>query len=174
MIYHAAVPANDPKSAAEALARIMGGEAMPFLVVPNSWIAWSGDGVTELEIVPRGRGFARADGGKEPSWVPGHEGLTASGWHVAIGTDLAAEDVVRIAREAGWPAQICDRAGFFDIVEVWVDDCGLVEVLDPNMQKRYRDAFSRNTWKAALKAMASGGPGLNSNTATVSTSRSSK
>jgi len=164
MIYHAAIPANDPKSAAEALAQIMGGEAMPFPVVPESWIAWSGDGETELEVVPRGHGFARADGGKEPRWVPASEGLGASGWHVAIGTERAAQDVVRIARAAGWPAQICDRAGFFEIIEVWVDDCSLVEVLDPNMQRRYREAFSRETWKAALGAMARGGPALSSNT----------
>ena len=165
MIYHAAVPANDPESAAETLARIMGGEAMPFPVVPGAWVAWSGDGVTEIEIVPRGHGFARADAGKEPDWVPSHEGLTASGWHVAVGTEVASEDVVRIASEAGWPARICDRAGFFEIIEVWVDDCGLVEVLDPKMQTRYREAFSPQTWKAALQAMARGGPALTSNTA---------
>ena len=164
MIYHAAIPANHPRSAAETLAQIMGGEAMPFPVVPDAWIAWSSDGVTELEIVPRGYGFARADDGKEPRWIAGHAGTTASGWHVAVGTNVAANEVVRIARGAGWPAQICDRAGFFDIVEVWVDDCGLVEVLDPGMQQRYRKAFSRETWKAALQAIASGAPALTSNT----------
>lgn len=164
MIYHAAIPANNPKSAAETLARIMGGEAMPFPVVPDAWVAWSGDGVTEVEIVRRGHAFARAEEGKEPRLVAADEGLSASGWHVAIGTEVAADEVVRIAREAGWPAQICDRAGFFEIVEVWIDDCSLVEVLDPSMQQRYRNAFSRETWKNALQAMASGGPVLTSNT----------
>jgi hypothetical protein len=167
MIYHTAIPANDPQSAAVALARILGGEAMPFPVVPGSWIAWSADGVTELEVVPRGHGFARAEQGKEPRWVGSHGGLFASGWHVAVGTQVDAREVLKIAHEAGWPAQICDRAGFFDIVEVWVDDCGLVEVLDPEMQARYRAAFSPETWRAALAAMARGGPALTSNTVTA-------
>jgi len=166
MIYHTAIPANDPQSAAVVLAKILGGDAMPFPVVPGSWVAWSADGVTELEIVPRGHGFARAEQGKEPRWVASHRGLFANGWHVAVGTQIHASEVVKIAQEAGWPAQICDRAGFFDIVEVWVDDCGLVEVLDPQMQARYRAAFSPERWRAALAAMANGGPQLSSNTVT--------
>lgn len=165
MIQHVSLPANDPPSAATTLARILGGEAMPFPVVPGAWIAWSSDGVTELEVVPRGLGYKRAAAGKEPEAARTVTDAGPSGWHVAIGTSIAATDVVRFAQAAGWPAQICDRAGFFELVEVWIDDACLVEVLDPPMLQRYRAAFSAQSWKAALEGASRGDRTLTSNTA---------
>jgi len=151
MIHHASIPANDPKSAAETLAKIMGGEAMPFPVLAGGWIAWSGDGVTELEIVPREHGYKRNPvAGEVPIKVDVTTGHAPSGWHVAISTDVAASEIVAIARAAGWPAEICDRAGYFSLVEVWVDDATCIEVLDPEMLARYRKTFTAATWKAML------------------------
>jgi len=151
MIHHASIPANDPKSAAETLAKIMGGEAMPFPVLAGGWIAWSGDGVTELEIVPREHGYKRNPvAGEVPIKVDVTTGHAPSGWHVAISTDVPASEIVAIARAAGWPAEICDRAGFFSLVEVWVDDVTSVEVLDPEMLAQYRKTFTAKTWKAVL------------------------
>jgi len=86
-------------------------------------------------------------------------GHSPSGWHVAISTDVAASEVVAIARAAGWPAEICDRAGYFSLVEVWIDDTTAIEVLDPDMLARYRETFTAKTWKAMLSEapIASGG-----------------
>jgi hypothetical protein len=154
MIHHASLPANDPRSAAETLAKIMGGEAMPFPVLAGAWIAWSGDGVTELEIIPREHGYTRNSvAGKEPIIVKVTTGHSPSGWHVAISTDVPASEVVAIARAAGWPAEICDRAGYFSLVEVWVDDATAIEVLDPEMLARYRQTFTAKTWKDMLSEM---------------------
>jgi hypothetical protein len=36
MIHHVSLPAKDPKFAAETLARILGGEAMPFPVITGA------------------------------------------------------------------------------------------------------------------------------------------
>jgi hypothetical protein len=167
MIQHVSLPVNHPKSAAAALAQILHGEAMPFPVVPGAWIVWSEDETTELELVPRGLGYKRAAAGKEPEAVRTVVDAVPTGWHVAIGTTRAAADVVRLAHAAGWPAQICDRAGFFELVEVWIDDACLVEVLDPPMLQRYRAAFSARSWKAALQQMSKGERTLTSNTTGV-------
>ncbi|HME70035.1 MAG TPA: hypothetical protein VKM54_09225 [Myxococcota bacterium] len=154
MIYHVALPADDPQQTAEVLATILDGEAMPFPPIPRAWMAWSGDGVTEIEVVPRGLGFRYADAMPEPDWVATDQDRSATGWHLAIGTTVAAPAVLRIAEEAGWPAQICDRRGFFQLVEVWVDGICRIEVLDPEMQAHYRTAFTQQTWKRTLQEMA--------------------
>lgn len=155
MIHHASLPASDPRSAAETLAKIMDGEAMPFPVLTGAWIAWSGDGKSELEIVPRGQGYVRNPvAGREPLAVRVEGGEAPSAWHVAISTVLPAEEIVRIAREAGWPAEICDRAGFFSLVEVWIDGVTCVEVLDPKMVARYDETFTASTWRAMLAESA--------------------
>ena len=55
MIAHASLPADDTKTAAAVLAEIMQGEIVRFPPGgPNAYMAWSGDGQTELEIVQRG------------------------------------------------------------------------------------------------------------------------
>jgi hypothetical protein len=159
------LPSTHPQSAATTVARILGREAMPFPVVPGAWIAWSYEGVTELEVVPRGLGYTRAAAGKEPEAAHTLADAAASGWHVAIGTTVSAAEVVRLAHAAGWPAQICDRAGFFELVEIWIDDACLVEVLDAPMLRQYRTAFSAQSWKAALQHVVKGERALSSNTA---------
>ncbi|HXK25415.1 MAG TPA: hypothetical protein VMS55_22275 [Myxococcota bacterium] len=129
----------------------MAGEAMPFPVITGAWIAWSGDGVSELEVIPCDMGFEpNRVPGKEPVAVPGL-GLGPGGWHVALSTTVPANEVLRIAREAGWPAQICDRAGYFSLVEVWVDGVSSLEILDPKMLARYNETFTADTWRQILR-----------------------
>lgn len=145
MIFHAALPAEHPENAARTLARMLGGEAMPFPPGPGSWMAWSKDGATELELMPRGMQFVRGE--SEVDMVGGQDSPRHSGWHVAIGTEVAADDVLRIAAEAGWPARICHRADFFRVIEVWVDGVQMLEVLDPAMQDEYRRSMTPANWK---------------------------
>lgn len=145
MIFHAALPADSPESAARTLALMLGGEAMPFPPGPGSWMAWSADGRTELELMPRGLHFARgeADVDIRPHASPVRE----SDWHVAIGTDVGAGEILRLATEAGWPARICHRADFFRVVEVWIDGVTMLEVLDPAMQAEYRRSMTPANWR---------------------------
>jgi hypothetical protein len=152
MIHHVSLPAKDPKFAAETLAKMLGGEAMPFPVITGAWIAWAADGVTELEIIAADRGYRpNMEPGKEPAIVSTNSAGVPSGWHVAISTDVPAADIVRIAREAGWQAEICDRAGYFSLVEVWIDGNVMIEVFDPKMTARYKETFTASAWKAMLR-----------------------
>jgi len=151
MIHHVSLPARDPKSTAETLARILGGEAMPFPVVAGAWMAWSSDGVTELEILPNTLGgIPNPVAGKEPVMITIEDGSRLNAWHVAISTKVEADEIVRFAREAGWRAEICDRAGYFTLVEIWIDGCTMIEVLDQKMLARYRATFDAAKWKAML------------------------
>jgi hypothetical protein len=145
MIFHAALPADSPEAAARTLAQMLGGEAMPFPPTPDSWMAWSADGSFELELTPRGREIVRGESELEYRAADRHS--RASDWHIALGTPLVAEEILRLAAEAGWPARICQRATFFRCVEVWVDGATVLEVLDPQMQREYRASMSPGHWK---------------------------
>jgi len=151
MIHHVSLPARNPKSTAETLARILGGEAMPFPVVAGAWMAWSSDGVTELEIMPDSLGGTpNPVAGKEPVMIPIDGGNRLNAWHVAISTKVEADEIVRFARAAGWRAEICDRAGYFTLVEIWIDGCTMIEVLDQKMLARYKATFDAAKWKKML------------------------
>ena len=145
MIFHAALPAENPEAAARTLARIMGGEAMPFPPGPGCWMAWSADGATELELMPRGLTFQRGE--KEVDLVQVDPLPRSTDWHVALGTSVAADEVLRIAEAAGWPARICHRADFFRVIEVWMEGATMLEVLDPAMQDEYRRSMTPQNWR---------------------------
>jgi hypothetical protein len=148
VIFHAALPADRPEHAARALARILGGEAMPFPPGPGSWMAWSADGRTELELLPRGLQFVR--GAHEVDLLPASAPTRNSDWHVAVGAAVSADEILRIAAEAGWPARVCHRGDFFRVVEVWVDGDTMLEILDPDMQAEYRKSMTPSNWRKAF------------------------
>jgi predicted small integral membrane protein len=152
MIFHAALPADDPQKAARTFARILGGSAMPFPPGPESWMAWSADGATELEFVPRGLYFV--PGEAEVDIRSTGVATRHSDWHVAMGTVVPAEEILKIAAEAGWPAKTCQRGPFFRCIEVWIDGTTLIEVLDPSMQAEYRASMTPANWKKVFDVEA--------------------
>jgi len=109
-LVHASIPADDPQGAARVLAEIMGGEALRFPPGgPDAWMAWSGDGAVELEIIPRGRVLHRD--GDQGNWQAQDGGQRLSEVHLAIWVDRPALAVIALAERAGWPARPCERGG---------------------------------------------------------------
>lgn len=70
--------------------------------------------------------------------------------HVAVGVELPAREVLAVAHAAGWQARVCNRGGLFDVVEVWVENSYLVEVLDPEQLADYRRSMTVENWKRAF------------------------
>lgn len=150
-ILHASIPADDPGLVAATLARLMGGQAMPFPPGgPTAWIAWADDGQTEIEVVQRGHILAA--GPDEAGWVPGPADTRASEVHLAIAVTLASAEILAIARQAGWLARTCLRGGLFELVELWVENAFLVELFDPAQAAHFRQTISARQWQAMLAA----------------------
>lgn len=152
-IAHASIPADDPQRAAEVLAEIMGGEAMPFPPAgADSWMAWSGDGAVEIEVSRRG--LAMAYGKDQAEWRPDGVQRQLSETHIALCVERTASEVLEIARNAGWPARHCERGGgVFSLTEVWVEGAFMVEVLDPAQTAQYRERVTPQSWKKFLTEM---------------------
>lgn len=153
-IAHASIPADDPKRAAEVLAEIMSGEALPFPPGgANSWMAWSGDGAVEIEVTRRG--LAMTYGEQEAEWRPDGVSRRLSEVHMALCVERSAAQVLDVAKKAGWPARTCDRGeGLFELVEVWVEGVFMIEVMDPGQAARYRSVVTPQNWKQYLKTIA--------------------
>lgn len=154
-IAHASLPADDPRRAAQFLAEIMGGTALPFPPGgPQSWMAWSGDEAIELEIVPRGRLMApdAADGADWRERV--REAPRRSEAHLAIAVERTPSQIREIAVRAGWPCAEFDRGGFFRVVEVWVEGAFLIEFLDPEQAQAYRSSMTLANWRKVFGVAA--------------------
>lgn len=152
MIFHASLEADDPQRAATVMAEILGGEAYPFpFVGEGSWVAMAGDDRgTIIEFYPRGTEMHPAADGAVGNSAPQRRHGPV---HLAIGTPLDAETVVRIAKWEGWHVQLCERAGgAFSLIEVWFDNCQLIEVLTAEMQQDYLRTVTIENWRAMLQA----------------------
>lgn len=140
MIAHFSIPSRNPRATADVFARIIDGVVMPFPPAEGGWIVIARDGSgTGVEVVPdtaaifpgsepaAGARYGQAYGPVDPSF---------GAVHVAMTTTLSREEVIALGEAQGWRTLHADR-GPFDLVEVWVDDRIMVEVLPPESTARY-------------------------------------
>jgi hypothetical protein len=66
--------------------------------------------------------------------------------HFAAETPLSADAVLAVAEREGWRARICDR-GPFQLVEIWLENRFLVQLLPADMLDDYRSAMTTTNWR---------------------------
>jgi catechol 2,3-dioxygenase-like lactoylglutathione lyase family enzyme len=137
MIHHLSIAARDPKYSAEVLAEIMGGKAVPFPPNPGSFFALQlDDHGSGVEVYPAGTELQPA-GEEGGSFVrKPREGRGFGATHFALSVATDASIVKQIAERAGWHCVTCNR-GPFHVIEVWVENDTMVEVLPPDFAAEY-------------------------------------
>jgi hypothetical protein len=142
MIHHLSIAARDPKHVAEVLAEFMGGTAVPFPPNPGSFFALQlDDHGSGVEVYPAGT-VLEPNG--EVGGGFGSRAETASGpraTHFALSVATDGQKVQAIAQREGWQCFDCNR-GPFHVIEVWVENEQMVEVLPPEYAAEYL-AFTR-------------------------------
>jgi hypothetical protein len=155
MLFHASISAYDPARVAAALADMMRGESFPFPPVPGSYIAIAGDRHgTAIEVYPAGQALVPGDAEVETTSVA--DGDRPSETHLALGVPVDEAELRRIAEREWWLCRTCDRGGAFRVVEVWVENRTLVEVLPPDMQAEYLAFADPRSWEAKLRGLRGG------------------
>lgn len=164
MIAHVSIPARNPRATALTLAALIDGEVFDFPVVSGASIAVARDGSgLAVEVYPdtlaHHPGVGEVDLSRKPEgpapmpWedqiFADGEQLRASAFHFAVRSPLSDTQIVDIARKAGLRALKCERGGVFGVVEVWLDNAILVEVLSAPEFDRYR-AFMNPAACAAM------------------------
>ena len=144
MIHHLSIAAREPQKAAEVLAEVMGGKAVPFPPNPGSFFALQlDDHGSGVEVYPAGTHLEPGGdegGGFVRDPVP-QRGFGAT--HFAISVQTDAKKVEAIAKRAGWHCVTCNR-GPFHVIEVWVENDTMVEVLPPKFAAEYLAFFHGN------------------------------
>jgi hypothetical protein len=150
MIHHLSIAARDPQHAASVLAELMGGTAVPFPPNPGSFFA--------LQLDEHGSGVEVYPAGTElqPNGATGGRfvrqdarGFGSTHFALSVATDAAR--VKAVAAEANWQCFDCNR-GPFHVIEVWVENETMVEILPPEYAAEYL-AFTRpDKVRAAMAA----------------------
>jgi hypothetical protein len=149
MIFHISIPADDPKRTAKMLAELWRGEAFPFPMVGNeSWVAHAGDDRrSTIEVYGRDMAIYPSKRAAEERYEP----VSRHGaFHAAVATPLSAEEVEEIGRRYGCHTSLCNR-GPFRVIEFWVDNCLMLEMLTPEMQAEYQASVTPANWKRMLE-----------------------
>ena len=158
MINHISIAVENPEKVANVLAELWNGMVIPFPPAPNSFIVLANDGrgsgveVTPIDtILVPGKGLPDEEnfdidtiteefgaqfvkGDSVPQYVP---------THLNINTHLSIEEIKEIGRREGWRVLTCNRdRGLFQLVELWIEDRFLLEVMTPEQTARYLEITS--------------------------------
>lgn len=151
MINHISIAVNEPERVANFLAEIWDGIVYPFPPAPNSFFVLANDGKgTAVEITPAGTVLIPGEG------LPDEDDLEASteayeaqfvrselvpryvATHLNISTEKSIEEIRSLAKREGWRVLVCNRGGgLFQLVEVWLEDTFMLEVMTPEQTRRY-------------------------------------
>jgi len=166
MINHISFGVNNPEKAANILAELWGGVAMPFPPSPGGYVAFADDGKgTLVELVPEdvqlvpGTGYP--DEGTftketvtdefEATFTPGNEVSLFGSVHLNINSPLDEESIKAIAKREGWRCFTANRGGgIFQLIEFWIDNRFMVEVNTPEMTRHYQETVTPEAWAGFL------------------------
>lgn len=155
MIHHISIAARHPEHAAAVLAELLGGRSFPFPVFSGSYIALTDDPHrTAIEVYPLGTELKPGLEHEEVSSMNNEASSPFTATHAAVSVDLTEQQIKSIAARESWRAVTCNRGGLFDVVELWVENRVLIELLTPEMAKAYLNSMSSRQWADFLKQNA--------------------
>jgi len=145
MIHHVSIEADDPMKVATVLAKLMGGRAREGFPFPHSCAAFSDDEHgTMFECWQRGRVVVIPKSGPGQFELGDSETLQKNqSFHTALSVDLEDDEIMAIAKEAGWASAVRPN-GAFSVVEVWIENRLLLEVLSPTETANYLRVMTRS------------------------------
>jgi hypothetical protein len=158
MIFHISIAADDPRRTAKMLAELWRGEAFPFPVVgKGSWVAHAGDDRrSSIEVYPRDMAFYPTERAAEERY----ERTSRHGaFHAAVATPLEIEEVEEIGRRYGCHTSVCQRGPWFRVIEFWVDNSQMLEMMTPEMQREYQHSITIENWREMLRQRGIGEDG---------------
>jgi len=148
MIFHASIPAREPERVAAVIAEIWGGQSFRFPPWPGAWVAMAGDARGSMvEVYPHTLPIAPGSGDGVARPHPDAAPRPYACFHLAIATERTVDEILAIGAREGWRAMTCSRGGVFDVVELWIENGLMFEVLTPDMQDDYRAGVNMNMWR---------------------------
>lgn len=143
MLHHISVAVIDPLYVSEVLAEILHGRVVPFPPNPGSYVVLAGDEFgTMFEFYPLGTELIpdshQGQAGFQMNQKPTHY----TSVHAAISVPTSLEEIERIGKEEGWRVFLANRDGLFDVVEFWVENRLMLELLTPALTPRYLSVFN--------------------------------
>ena len=168
MINHISIAVNEPERVANFLAELWDGIVYPFPPAPGAFFVLANDGKgTAVEITPAGTILVPGEGlpdendpdakteAFEAQFIKSEFVPRYVATHLNINTKKSIEEIRELANRKGWRVLVCNRGeGLFQLVEVWVENTFMLEVMTPEQTQRYIEItdpkFMAQAFEAAL------------------------
>lgn len=152
MIHHISIAVNHPLHVGQVLAEIFQGQCFLFPPCPESYIVLVDDGAgsaielypADIQLIPE----SAAVGFSTENMTQ-----TFTSVHAAVSVPLSQTQIEAIGNREGWLVRLCDR-GFFQVVELWVENRFMLELLTPEMAQAYSGFAKPSNYEAFLSQFA--------------------
>lgn len=139
MIFHLSIAADNPKHVASVLAEIFKGDLIEFNPHPGSYMTFALDQYcTAIEVYPKGTELKPGTDEKQLQFLNNDSSSKFTATHAAISVPLNQQEIEEIGQREGWRVVRCSRNGYFDVMEVWIENTLLLELLTPEMAQQYQ------------------------------------
>ena len=143
VIRHLSLPARDTRRVAEVLIEIFDGLMTEFGPYGDSWIAWAGDDAgSAIEVYPVGTKMYPPTGPGPARFRHSNTASAGTATHAAISVSRTASELFEIAARERWRA-VHQSRGTFDVIEFWIENTVMLELLTPEMTRQYLAATPR-------------------------------
>jgi hypothetical protein len=142
MLIHTSLPAYDPELVSRVLCEVAGGKRCNFPYPGGYYIGFDDESSTAIEIYPIDTQLRPGTGGEygalEPPeqsrqnmvrYIGSHEEAKYIASHIALTTPLSLDEIYAVAKREGWRAAYCSRRESFRLVEFWLENRILVELI---------------------------------------------
>lgn len=138
MIHHISIPAQNPLHVANVLAEIWHGKVTLFPPHPGSYVVFAGDEYgSMIEVYPLGTKLMPGYGDKQAVFAQHTPISSFTATHAAISVPANQEQIEQIGDREGWRVLCCNRDSFFDVIEFWVENRLMLELLPPIFARQY-------------------------------------
>lgn len=153
MIHHFSIAADNPLHVAQVLAELLDGKIVPFPSRPDSYVAVSFDVYgTAIEVFPRGTELRPGMGKDAVRHQQNPHTSVYTVTHVAMSIAASEDEIRSIAAREGWRVGRYSRGGVIDVIEFWVENHLLLELLPPELSAQYLTFVEPQSLKEFLAA----------------------
>ncbi|MEA5511930.1 hypothetical protein VB715_19330 [Crocosphaera sp. UHCC 0190] len=143
MIFHLSIAVDNPKHVASVLAEIFKGEFTEFPPHPGSYMSFAFDKYgTAIEVYPKGTELNPGTNQDELKFKHNDSSSQFTATHAAISVPLSQEEIEEIGQREGWRVVHCSREGLFEVMEFWLENTVMLELLTPEMAQQYQQTMN--------------------------------
>jgi hypothetical protein len=148
MLHHISFAIHNPGHVAEVVAELWQGKVMPFPGHPGSFIAMAMDSYgTAIEFLPKGS-VLKPTSEESRNWASESSLTGYSATHVNMAVPINEAEIYAIAQREGWRSVRAGRLGLFELIEFWVENEIMLELMPPNLMAAYQTVVQPGSLKA--------------------------